>query len=186
VKSPLPTADYQTCRSGRQANLACAEGAGGRGDDINAERTDRAENARKTPRVPRALDSADENRRSVVNAGVTNVHYPTDRSFLQDGVRVLSPNNAASTAMGDSAIRVRNQRRSATRRVLAIGHQARTLKSQDALVRRYRRLMATSGRWSAARRLRAICGRARTSPSATADSPRRPMKTPPSHAGSAA
>ena len=75
----------------------------------------------------------------------TNVHYPTDSSLLQDGVRVLTRTmQRASAALGDAPGRVRNRLRSVGRRVLAIGRQARSPKTKDALVRSYRKLMATT------------------------------------------
>jgi IS5 family transposase len=75
----------------------------------------------------------------------TNVHYPTDSTLLQDGVRVLTRTlQRASTALGDPPARVRNRLRSVTRRVLAIGYQARSPKTRDALVHSYRKLMATT------------------------------------------
>ena len=75
----------------------------------------------------------------------TNVHYPTDSSLLQDGVRVLTRTmQRARAALGDGAGRVRNRRRSVGRRVLIIGRQARSPETRDALVRTYRRLMSTT------------------------------------------
>jgi Transposase domain (DUF772)/Transposase DDE domain len=75
----------------------------------------------------------------------TNVHYPTDSSLLQDGVRVLTRTmQQASAALGDSRGRVRNRLRSVGRRVLIIGRQARSPETRDALVRSYRQLMATT------------------------------------------
>ena len=48
----------------------------------------------------------------------TNVHYPTDSTLLQDGVRVLTRTmQRASAAVGDRRRRVRNRLRSVTRRV---------------------------------------------------------------------
>jgi IS5 family transposase len=65
----------------------------------------------------------------------TNVHYPTDSTLLQDGVRVLTRTlQRASTALGDRAGRIRNRLRSVTRRVLVIGYEARSPKTRDALV----------------------------------------------------
>ncbi len=65
----------------------------------------------------------------------TNVHYPTDSTLLQDGVRVLTRTmQRASTALGDQPGRIRNRLRSVTRRVLTIGYQARSPKTRDALV----------------------------------------------------
>lgn len=75
----------------------------------------------------------------------TNVHYPTDSTLLQDGVRVLTrAMRRASAALGDQRNRVRNRLRSVTRRVLLIGYQARSPKTRDALVQSYRRLIATT------------------------------------------
>src|SRR5262245_29141279 len=75
----------------------------------------------------------------------TNVHYPTDSSLLQDGVRVLTRTmQRASAALGDGRGRVRDRRRSVGRRVLVIGRQARSPETRDALVRSYRQLMATT------------------------------------------
>jgi IS5 family transposase len=75
----------------------------------------------------------------------TNVHYPTDSTLLQDGVRVLTRTmRRASAALGDRRDRVRNRLRSVARRVLLIGYQARSPKTRDALVQSYRKLMATT------------------------------------------
>lgn len=75
----------------------------------------------------------------------TNVHYPTDSSLLQDGVRVLTRTmQRASAALGDESGHVRDRHRSVGRRVLIIGRQARTPDTRDALVRSYRQLMATT------------------------------------------
>jgi IS5 family transposase len=75
----------------------------------------------------------------------TNVHYPTDSSLLQDGVRVLTRTmQRASVALGDQPGRIRDRHRSIGRRVLIIGRQARSPETRDALVRSYRHLMATT------------------------------------------
>jgi IS5 family transposase len=75
----------------------------------------------------------------------TNVHYPTDSTLLQDGVRVLTRTmQRASTTLGDEPGRIRNRLRSVTRAVLAIGYQARSPKTREALVQSYRKLMATT------------------------------------------
>lgn len=75
----------------------------------------------------------------------TNVHYPTDSSLLQDGVRVLTRTmQRASVALGDRSGRVRNRLRSVGRRTLVISRQARSLETRDALVRSYRQLMTTT------------------------------------------
>jgi len=75
----------------------------------------------------------------------TNVHYPTDSTLLQDGVRVLTrAMHRASRAVGTATGRVRNRLRSVTRLGLAISQQARTPKTRDAMIQSYRRLMATT------------------------------------------
>ena len=75
----------------------------------------------------------------------TNVHYPTDSSLLQDGVRVLTRTmRRASVALGDRRGRIRDRQRSVGRRVLIIGRQARSPETRADLVRSYRRLMATT------------------------------------------
>jgi len=75
----------------------------------------------------------------------TNVHYPTDSSLLQDGVRVLTRTmQRASAVMGDPRGQIRDRRRSVGRRTLIIGRQARSLETRDALVHSYRQLMATT------------------------------------------
>jgi Transposase domain (DUF772)/Transposase DDE domain len=75
----------------------------------------------------------------------TNVHYPTDSTLLQDGVRVLTRTmHRASTTLGDAPGRIRNRLRSVTRTVLAIAYQARSAKTRVAFVQSYRKLMATS------------------------------------------
>ena len=75
----------------------------------------------------------------------TNVHYPTDSTLLQDGVRVLTRTmQRASTALGDPRGRMRNRLRSVTRAVLTIAYQARSPKTRVAFVRTYRKLMTTT------------------------------------------
>jgi IS5 family transposase len=75
----------------------------------------------------------------------TNVHHPTDSTLLQDGMRVLTRTmQRASTALGDRSGRIRNRLRSVTRRVLIIGYEARSPKTRTALVKSYRKLMATT------------------------------------------
>src|SRR5207237_1425109 len=62
----------------------------------------------------------------------TNVHYPTDSTLLQDGVRVLTRTmHRASAALGDPPAGIRNRLRSVTRRVLIIGYEARSPKTRD-------------------------------------------------------
>jgi transposase, IS5 family len=75
----------------------------------------------------------------------TNVHYPTDSTLLQDGVRVLTRTmQRASTALGEEPRRIRNRMRSVTRGVLRIGYEARSPKTREAMVRSYRKLVATT------------------------------------------
>jgi IS5 family transposase len=75
----------------------------------------------------------------------TNVHYPTDSTLLQDGVRVLTRTmQRASAVLGDQQGRIRNRMRSVTRTVLTIAYQARSAKTRVAFVQSYRRLMATT------------------------------------------
>jgi IS5 family transposase len=75
----------------------------------------------------------------------TNVHYPTDSSLLQDGIRVLTRTmHRASVILGDGRRRVRDRRRRVGRLGLIIGRQARSPETRDALVRSYRQLMATT------------------------------------------
>jgi IS5 family transposase len=75
----------------------------------------------------------------------TNVHYPTDSTLMRDGIRVLTRTmQRARTALGDRAGQIRNRMRSVTRRVLIIGYEARSPKTRDAMVKRYRTLMATT------------------------------------------
>jgi IS5 family transposase len=75
----------------------------------------------------------------------TNVHYPTDSSLLQDGVRVLTRTmQRASAVLGDRAGRIRNRQRSVGRRAVIIGRQAKNPDTREALVRSYRQLMATT------------------------------------------
>ena len=72
----------------------------------------------------------------------TNVHYPTDSTLLQDGVRVLT--RAMRRARVVAGGRVRNRQRQVTRVGLAISMQARTPKTRDAMLQSYRRMMATT------------------------------------------
>ena len=75
----------------------------------------------------------------------TNVHYPTDSTLLQDGVRVLTRTmSRASLALGEARGRMRNRLRSVTRDVLTIAYQARSPKTRAAFVQSYRKLMATT------------------------------------------
>jgi IS5 family transposase len=75
----------------------------------------------------------------------TSVHYPTDSTLLQDGVRVLMRTmQRASAALGDQPGRVRNRLRSVMRTVLTIAYQSRSPKTRAAFVQSYRKLMATT------------------------------------------
>ena len=101
----------------------------------------------------------------------TNVHYPTDSTLLQDGVRVLTRTmERASTALGDEPGRIRNRLRSVTRGVLTIGYQARSPKTRDAMVQSYRKLMATTRAVlrDADTMVRRLDQRRRTAPAGTA------------------
>jgi IS5 family transposase len=101
----------------------------------------------------------------------TNVHYPTDSSLLQDGVRVLTRTmQRASAALGDRRGRIRDRRRSVGRRVLIIGRQARSPETREALVRSYRQLMRTTRAVvrDAATMVRRISQRLRTAVASTA------------------
>lgn len=101
----------------------------------------------------------------------TNVHYPTDSSLLQDGVRVLTRTmQRASAVLGDAPGRVRNRLRSVGRRVLIIGRQARSPETREALVRSYRRLLASTRATmrDARTMVRRITQRLRTAAAATA------------------
>jgi Transposase domain (DUF772)/Transposase DDE domain len=100
----------------------------------------------------------------------TNVHYPTDSTLLQDGVRVLTQTmHRVHAALGDHATRVRDRRRSVARRCLAIRLQSRTPAMRPALVRSYRHLMTTMRvvMREAATMVRRIGQRVRTTPGTT-------------------
>src|SRR5215475_2196365 len=75
----------------------------------------------------------------------TNVHYPTDSTLLQDGVRALTRTlQQGCAALGEPSSRIRNRLRSVARRCIAIRLQARREEHRPALVRSYRRLMSTT------------------------------------------
>ena len=75
----------------------------------------------------------------------TNVHYPTDSTLLQDGVRALTRTmHQGCAALGDPLSAVRNRLRSVARRCIAIRLQSRREELRPALVRSYRRLMSTT------------------------------------------
>ena len=100
----------------------------------------------------------------------TNVHYPTDSTLLQDGVRVLTRTmQRASTVLGDQPGRIRNRLRNVSRRVLTIAYQARSPKTRAALVLSYRKLMATTRAVlrAADTMVRRLAQRRRTAPATT-------------------
>jgi len=75
----------------------------------------------------------------------TNVHYPTDSTLLQDGVRALTRTmHQSCAALGEPSSRIRNRLRSVARRCIAIRLQSRREEHRPALVRSYRRLMSTT------------------------------------------
>src|SRR5919197_1461182 len=75
----------------------------------------------------------------------TNVHYPTDSTLLQDGVRALTRTmHHGCAALGEPTSRIRNRARSVARRCIAIRLQSRREEQRPALVRSYRRLMSTT------------------------------------------
>ena len=106
----------------------------------------------------------------------TNVHYPTDSTLLQDGVRALTRTmHHGCAALGEPATRVRNRLRSVGRRVIAIRLQSRREENRPALVRSYRRLMGTTRAVvrEATTMIRRLAQRVRTAPPATAGRVRR-------------
>ena len=75
----------------------------------------------------------------------TNVHYPTDSTLLQDGVRALTRTmHHGCRALGEPTSRIRNRARSVARRCIAIRLQSRREENRPAMVRSYRRLMNTT------------------------------------------
>src|SRR5438067_2835 len=75
----------------------------------------------------------------------TNVHYPTDSTLLQDGVRALTRTmHQGCAALGEPTSQVRSRLRSVARRCIAIRLQSRGERHRPALVRSYRRLMSTT------------------------------------------
>jgi IS5 family transposase len=106
----------------------------------------------------------------------TNVHYPTDSTLLQDGVRALTrAMHRGCAALSAPTARIRNRLRSVGRRVIAIRLQSRREESRPALVRSYRRLMATTRAVvrDAKTMIRRLGQHARTVPAATAGRLRR-------------
>ena len=101
----------------------------------------------------------------------TDVHYPTDSTLLQDGVRALTRTmQRAGQALGDPPARVRDRRRSVARRRVAIRLQSRSPKTRPALIRSYRQLMATTraAQRDAATMIRRVGQRVRTVPARAA------------------
>jgi len=75
----------------------------------------------------------------------TNVHYPTDSTLLQDGIRALTRTlHHGCVALGEPRTRIRNRARSVARRCIAIRLQSRREATRPALIRSYRRLMGTT------------------------------------------
>jgi IS5 family transposase len=74
----------------------------------------------------------------------TNVHYPTDSTLLQDGVRVLTREMRKAEAAMPPTQPVRDRRRSVGRLGWAIRRQARSPKTRDAMVHSYRRVIAAT------------------------------------------
>src|SRR4030095_7766441 len=73
----------------------------------------------------------------------TNVHYPTDSTLLQDGIRALTRTmQHGCVALGEPRSHIRNRARSVARWCIAIRLQSRREESRPALVRSYRRLMS--------------------------------------------
>ena len=95
----------------------------------------------------------------------TNVHYPTDSTLLQDGVRALTrAMHRGCDALGEPTARIRNRLRSVGRRVIAIRLQSRREENRPALVRSYRRLLRTTRTVvnEATRMIRRLAQRGRT------------------------
>jgi transposase, IS5 family len=75
----------------------------------------------------------------------TNVHYPTDSTLLQDGVRALTRTmHQGCAALGEPMSRIRNRLRSVAHRCIAIRLQSRREQLRPALVSSYRRLISTT------------------------------------------
>jgi IS5 family transposase len=92
-----------------------------------------------------------EGRRLRVDTTVVeaNIHYPTDSSLLRDGVRVLTRTMQQVTAIaGRVGTRVRDRRRSVTRRLLEIMRITRSKGEprREPLARAYRRLLDATSR----------------------------------------
>lgn len=73
----------------------------------------------------------------------TQIHYPTDSTLLADGVRVLTRTmRRVAALLGTGGRRLRDRRRSVTRRVFQILAAARSPKTRTVLQQRYRELVA--------------------------------------------
>jgi IS5 family transposase len=92
-----------------------------------------------------------EGRRMRVDTTVVeaNIHYPTDSSLLSDGVRVLTRTmQQITTIAGRVGARVRDRRRSVTRRLLEIMRLTRSkgVPRHEPLAKAYRRLLDATSR----------------------------------------
>jgi IS5 family transposase len=92
-----------------------------------------------------------EGRRMRVDTTVveTNIHYPTDSSLLDDGVRVLTRAMKKITAIaGEVGTKLRDRSRSVKLRVLDIARAARSKakQGQEKLKRAYRQLLNSTSR----------------------------------------
>ena len=106
----------------------------------------------------------------------TNVHYPTDSTLLQDGVRALTRTmHHGCAALGEPVTQVRNRLRTVGRRVIAIRLQSRREESRPAMVRSYRRLMGVTRAVAreATTMIRRLAQRVRTAGATTAGRMRR-------------
>jgi IS5 family transposase len=57
----------------------------------------------------------------------TNIHYPTDSSWMGDGVRVMTRGMKRIAAIaGDAGVKLRDRTRSVKLRILEIGRAARS------------------------------------------------------------
>src|SRR4029450_9992573 len=74
----------------------------------------------------------------------TNIHYPTDSSLLQDGVRVLTRTMRRASAALTDTTSVRNRLRSVARRCLAIRRRSRPPATRPELITSYRPFMANT------------------------------------------
>jgi len=78
----------------------------------------------------------------------TNIHYPTDSALLGDGVRVLTRTmQKINQVVGEMGEKLRNRRRSVTRRLIEIGRASRGRgpQAREKLERSYRNLLGSTG-----------------------------------------